>query len=232
MATKKQKELYELLVHWGLPIHIAADVATKGRLNTLEIKVFTKILKHVIPITGRILAAEVVGGVTTGALITRAAVRGATLGVAGAVARSPIATALALAAAGYIYRDEVAEIGAAIADDPRTQAAYEQILETGQRGQQFLEPVAAPIGRPGIRPLGKVSIKRKVSKANRAVKQGMTWLKAGGKALTGSAAGTLPKAAFSIVVKAAGMANPKTKSKPGKGKSIMNKLARRLKKWW
>jgi len=162
MATKKQKELYELLVHWGLPIHIAADVATKGRLNTLEIKVFTKILKHVIPITGRILAAEVVGGVTTGALITRAAVRGATLGVAGAVARSPIATALALAAAGYIYRDEVAEIGAAIADDPRTQAAYEQILETGQRGQQFLEPVAAPIGRPGIRPLGKVSIKRKL----------------------------------------------------------------------
>jgi len=28
------------------------------------------------------------------------------------------------------------------------------------------------------------------------------------------------------------MANPNTKSKPGKGKSIMNKLARRLKKWW
>ena len=232
MATKKQRELYELLVHWGLPLHIAADVASKGRLNALEIKVFTKILKHVIPITGRILAAEVVGGVTTGALITRAAARAATVGAAGAVARNPYTLAAALLVAGYIKREELAEVGAAIADDPRTQAAYEQILETGQRGQQFLAPVVAPIGRPGIRPLGKVSLKRKVSKANRAVKQGMTWLKAGGKALSGSAAGTLPKAAFRTAVKAAGMANPKTKSKPGKGKSIMNKLARRLKKWW
>jgi len=42
----------------------------------------------------------------------------------------------------------------------------------------------------------------------------------------------LPHAAFKTAVKAAGMANPKTASKIGKGKSIMNKLARRLKKWW
>jgi len=232
MATKKQKELYELLVHWGLPLHIAADVATKGRLNTLEIKVFTKILKHVIPITGRILAAEVVGGVTTGALITRAAARAATIGAAGVVARNPWTVAAALLVAGYIKREELAEVGAAIADDPRTQAAYEQILESGQRGQEFLAPVVAPLGRPGIRPISPTTIKRKISKANRAVKEGMRVLKAGGKALTGAVAGTLPGGAFRIAVKAAGMANPRTKSKPGKGKSIMNKLARRLKKWW
>ena len=74
--------------------------------------------------------------------------------------------------------------------------------------------------------------KRAVSKANRAVKQGMTWLKAGTKAASGAIPGKLPAGAFKIVVRAAGMANPKTKSKPGKGKSILNKLARRLKKWW
>jgi len=60
----------------------------------------------------------------------------------------------------------------------------------------------------------------------------MTWLKAGTKAASGAMPGKLPAAAFRTAVKAAGMANPKTKSKPGKGKSILNKLARRLKKWW
>jgi len=224
MATKKQKELYELLVHWGLPIHIAADVLSKGRLNTLEIKVFTKILKHVIPITGRILAAEVVGGVTTGALLAR----GAVLGTAGAVGRSPWTVAAALLIAGYIKREELAEVGAAIADDPRTQAVYEELLAGGQAVQQTLRPFAELTGLPRT---GFKST-RKVSKADRAVKQAMSWLKAGTKAATGAAAGTLPGGAFRIAVKAAGMANPKTKSKPGIGKSIMNKIARRLKKWW
>jgi len=85
----------------------------------------------------------------------------------------------------------------------------------------------------GLRPgaAGK-KIKRKVSKANKAVKQGMAWLKSGTKAATGALPGKLPTGAFKTVVRAAGMANPKTQSKPGKGKSIMNKLARRLKKWW
>jgi len=76
------------------------------------------------------------------------------------------------------------------------------------------------------------SKKRRVSKANRAVKQAMTWLKAGTKAATGAMPGTLPKGAFRTAVKASGMANPNTKSKPGKGKSLINKIARRLKKWW
>jgi len=228
MATKKQTELYELLVHWGLPIHIAADVLSKGRLNTLEIKVFTKILKHVIPITGRILAAEVVGGVTTGALIGRTLVKGATIGAAGAIARSPWSTAAALLIGGYIYREQLAEVGAAMVDDPRTQAAYEDLLAGGQAVQQTLQPFAELTGLPRT---GFKSTRR-ISKANRAVKQAMSWLKAGTKAATGAAAGTLPGGAFRIAVKAAGMANPNTKSLIGKGKSIMNKLARRLKKWW
>jgi len=87
------------------------------------------------------------------------------------------------------------------------------------------------VGRLTPAQLG-IGRKRKVSKANQAVKQAMSWLKGGTKASSGAKPGILPKGAFKIAVKAAGMANPKTKSKPGKGKSIMNKIARRLKKWW
>jgi len=91
-------------------------------------------------------------------------------------------------------------------------------------------PAELFVGREGVA-FGK-AVKRKVTRANMAVKQGMKWLKQGTKAATGSVPGVLPAKAFRTTVKAAGMANPKTKSKPGKGKSIMNKLARRLKKWW
>jgi len=228
MATKKQEELFDLLIKAGFTVHIAADVLSRGRLNTFEIKTLIKVLKHIIPIAGRVVAAEVVGGVTTGALITRAAARAATIGAAGAVARNPYSLAAALLIAGYIKREELAEVGAAIADDPRTQAVYEDLLAGGQAVQQTLRPFAELTGLP------RTGLKstRKVSKANRAVKQAMTWLKAGTKAATGAAVGTLPGGAFRTAVKAAGMANPKTKSKPGKGKSIMNKIARRLKKWW
>ena len=61
---------------------------------------------------------------------------------------------------------------------------------------------------------------------------GMTWLKAGTKAATGAKPGKHPKGAWVTAVRAAGLANPKTASKIGKGKSTINKLARRLKKWW
>ena len=118
-------------------------------------------------------------------------------------------------------------------------------VETAQYMQRRVSPLLAPVQiasgleriAPSIDPklaIGpfSVDVKRKVSKANKAVKQGMKWLKEGTKAATGAMPGTLPANAFRTTVKAAGMANPKTKSKPGKGKSIMNKLARRLKKWW
>jgi len=163
--------------------------------------------------------------------LTRLAARGVigAVRVLPAVARTnPYTLAAALLIAGYIKREELAEVGAAIADDPRTAAAYEELLAGGQAVQQTLQPFAELAGPPGIRPITK----RRVSKANRAVKQAMDWLKAGGKAVTGAVAGKLPAGAFRTAVKAAGMANPNTKSKPGKGKSIINKIARRLKKWW
>jgi len=163
--------------------------------------------------------------------LTRLAARG----VVGAarlvpyVARTnPYILAASLLVAGYIKREEIAEVGAAIADDPRTQAAYEDLLAGGQAVQQTLQPFAELPGLPGIRPISK----RKVSKANRAVKQAMAWLKGGTKSATGAKPGLLPKGAFKTAVRAAGAANPNTKSRIGKGKSIMNKLARRLKKWW
>ena len=234
MATEKQRELYELIVHWGIPIHLAADIATKGRLNTAEIKVLTKVLKHVIPITGRVVAGEIVGAATTAGLAARAALTSPRTLLAGA-ARNPYTLAAALLYLGYIKREEIAEVGAAIADDPRTAAAYEQLIASGQGVQQTLQPFAELPGLPGIRPTMRLKpgvSKRKVSKANRAVKQAMTWLKAGTKAATGAAPGKLAKGSWVRAVRAAGRANPNTPSRIGKGKSIMNKLARRLKKWW
>jgi len=224
MATKKQEELAALLIKWGIGIHIATDIATRGRLNTFEIKTMIKVLKHVIPITGRVVAAEAAG-------LGRLAVRGAPRAVVGLARTNPYTLAALLLYAGYIKREEIAEVGAAIADDPRTQAAYEDLLAGGQAAVGTMREAAAG-ERERMGPPGFAIIKRKVSKANKAVKQAMTWLKTGGKGVTGSVAGKLPAGAFRIAVKAAGMANPNTKSKPGKGKSIINKIARRLKKWW
>jgi len=74
--------------------------------------------------------------------------------------------------------------------------------------------------------------KRKLSKANKAVKHAMSLLRGGTKASTGADKGKLPKGAFKIAVKAAGLANPGTKSVIKKGKSVTKALARKLKKWW
>ena len=135
--------------------------------------------------------------------------------------RHPLIAAGAVIAVGYHEREKIADLLA---------QGYEMIPE----GVAVGDPGAFPTVRPG--PLAvyvpPAKIKRAVSKANKAVKQGMTWLKAGTRATSGALPGKLPTGAFKIAVKAAGMANPKTKSRIGKGKSIMNKLARRLKKWW
>jgi len=82
-----------------------------------------------------------------------------------------------------------------------------------------------------IQAAGKAG-RRKVSKANKAVKFAMDYLKAGTKRATGADKGKLSKNAFKIATKAAGLANPNTKSIIGKGKSITKALARKLKKWW
>jgi len=74
--------------------------------------------------------------------------------------------------------------------------------------------------------------KRTVSKANKAVKHAMGLLKAGPKRSTGADKGKLVKGAFKMAVKAAGLANPKTKSKIGKGKGKVKALARKIRSWW
>jgi len=74
--------------------------------------------------------------------------------------------------------------------------------------------------------------KRKLSKANKAVKHAMDLLRGGTKASTGADKGKLPKGAWSLSTKAAGLANPNTPSRIKKGKSKLKNLARKLKKWW
>ena len=225
MATKQQEELAAYLLAAGVTAHAVSDILSRGRLTRAETGLLIKVFKKVAPTVGRTLAAEAAG-------LGRLALRGVPRAAMAVTRTNPYAVAATLLYLGYIKRDELAEVGAAIAEDPHTQAAYEQLIASGEQVQQTLQPFAELSGLPGIRPLKPGLAKRKVSKANRAVKEGMRILKAGGKAISGTPAGKLPKAAFRIATKAAGLANPKTKSKPGKGKSIMNKLARRLKKWW
>jgi len=219
MPALSETQQRDLLIAVGL-----GDFLVGGKLTSATKKALMATLRALKPVA----VSEAKG-------LTRLAARG----VVGAarvlpyVARTnPYLLAASLLIAGYIKREEIAEVGAAIADDPRTAAAYEALLESGQVVQQTLQPFAELPGLPGIRPVIERRAKRKTSKANRAVKQAMTWLKGGTKASSGAKPGILPKGAFKIAVKAASAANPNTKSKVGKGKSMINKLARRLKKWW
>jgi len=83
---------------------------------------------------------------------------------------------------------------------------------------------------PALQASGK-AVRRKVSKANKAVKHAMGLLKAGTKASTGADKGKLVKGAFKMATKAAGLANPNTASKI-KGKGKLKALARKLRSWW
>jgi len=128
------------------------------------------------------------------------------------VARAhPVGAALSLAALGYIERDRIL-------------AVAETLQEEGFGG--VVEDIADPI----IGPLA--AIKRKLSKANRAVKYGMSVLKAGSKATTGADKGKLAKGSFKLATQAAGLANPNTKSTIKKGASKLKSLARKIRAWW
>jgi len=107
-------------------------------------------------------------------------------------------------------------------------------LNTMETAELIAEEMAIPALQtiPAITPGAVRREKRRISKANKAVKYGMDLLKAGTKRSTGADKGKLPKGAFTLVTKAAGLANPKTKSVIGKGKSKVKALARKLKKWW
>ena len=160
------------------------------------------------------------GGVAAGTASGRALARGAArrapaVAVRGAVTagrvgltvakRHPIGAAATLAYLGYIHRDDIAEVAETI-------------------GQSIEEAV------PVIQESGKAT-RRKVSKANKAVKYAMGLLRAGPKRSTGAGIGILPKGAFKMATKAAGLANPKTKGNT-KGKGRLKALARKIRSWW
>ena len=149
-----------------------------------------------------------------------------TRGVRVGARANPYAFAALLAYEGYIHREDIAAVAESlgVAEAPAQQAVTQRELAAGvQRGL---------IGGPSPIPGAIRETKRKVSKANRAVKMAMGLLKSGSKAQTGAVAGKLPKRAFAIATKAAGLANPGTPSGIKIGKSATKYVARKLKKWW
>jgi hypothetical protein len=130
-----------------------------------------------------------------------------------AVTKNPYGVAAFLVYEGYVHRDDLHDVAVAIG---------EGAIDIGDAGGALIR------GEDGTAAVST----RKVSKANKAVKHAMGLLKAGTKRSTGADKGKLTKGAFKIAVKAAGLANPNTKSKIGVGKTITKALARKLKQWW
>jgi len=144
-----------------------------------------------------------------------AAVRGGKFVGRQAVTKNPWGIAALLVYEGYVHKDELVDLATSLGGTMQEAVDFYQ-SETGTL------PFIAAGMPPG----------RKVSKANKAVKHAMGLLKTGSKRSTGADKGKLPKGAFKMVVKAAGLANPKTTSVIGKGKSKLKALARKIKKWW
>jgi hypothetical protein len=134
-----------------------------------------------------------------------------------AITKNPWGIAALLAYEGYIHREDIADFASSLGGTMQDAVEYYE-SETGTL------PYKSGIAMP-------VSSKRKVSKANKAVKHAMGLLKAGTKASTGADKGKLPRGAFKTAVKAAGLANPRTPSRI-KGKGRIKNLARKLKRWW
>jgi len=159
------------------------------------------------------------GGVTAGTASGRQLVaRGGR-----AVAMSPIGRAAILG--------NLANQAAILAEEALVQ---EQGIDPGLAFTPGLPPLMREqmlLQSPEIRGAVVKGVKRKVSKANKAVKHAMGLLKAGTKASTGADKGKLPKGAFKIATVAAGLANPLTPSRI-KGKGRIKNLARKLKRWW
>jgi len=225
--SAEEKVIVAQYVTAGLIVREVADRLLSGRVTKTENSLFKSLVRVVGRFVGRqaVQAAGSVGMIARRHPVPAAAfvaciahTQGVTLETARAIAEQELETWRMQPQ--FFLQEQLTE---GIRGTP-----YEDIVAGGRAVQETLRPLAELAGLPGARP----KMKRRVSKANRAVKQGMAWLKSGTKAATGAAAGTLPGRAFRTAVKAAGLANPKTKSKPGKGKSMINKLARRLKKWW
>jgi len=226
MATKQQEELAALAIAAGISAHAISDVISRGRLTKAETGLALKLFKKIVPATARVVGREAVGLARFGARALPMAARGA-VGLGRLAARTnPYSLAALLAYEGYIRRDDIAAVAESlgIAEAPSEQAILQEEIAAGvQRGL---------IGGPSPIPAAIRETKRKVSKANRAVKMAMGLLKSGSKAQTGAVAGKYPKRAFAIATKAAGLANPGTPSGIKLGKSVTKYVARKLKKWW
>jgi len=173
-----------------------------------------------------LLAGGVTGGSILGAELQRFApsiapraapiARLAARGTAAVVRRHPVATVVALGYTAHRLGLGPIETAEFIAEELAKPAM-------GMQGR---------IGLHGATPFDPVKLKkRKVSKANKAVKHAMGLLKAGPKRSTGAGIGILPKGAFKMATKAAGLANPKTKGNT-KGKGRLKALARKVRSWW
>jgi len=212
MVSESQKVTLTELAAAGYITHEVLNFFTKSKLQTAEINAFLRVMKKAVPWVARTVGRGLARVPGTARMIAM---------------RHPY-----IATAGVIYlayenREEIQNLlarGYVIATDP----SFGQPGAPGPFGETF---------RPGpaivtIPPAVTKGAGRAVSKANKAVKQAMGWLKEGTKAATGAKPGTYPKKAWEIATKAAGKANPNTPSIIGKGKSLINKIARRLKKWW
>jgi len=106
-------------------------------------------------------------------------------------------------------------------------------LSTMETAELIAEEMAIPALEtlPGTPQFFKKE-KRKISKANKAVKKAVDLLRAGTKGATGADKGKLPKNYWKMATTAAGLANPKTPSKITKGTTKVKRLARTLRSWW
>jgi hypothetical protein len=214
LLTEKQQR--DLLIIAGL-----GDFLVGGALTKAAKKAVVAVLKK-----GVTLAAP---HVTRGAVRAPGTVAGAAAGVARVgkflAMRHPVLTGAAVVYVAYKEREQIKNL---------LDQGYDIVSDVVSIPSVAIPDPGIPSFRPGPAAfaLPKGAFKRKKTRANMAVKQAMKLLKGGTKAQTGSKPGTLPKGAFKIAVKAAGLANPKTKSIIGKGKSKVKALARRLKKWW
>jgi len=175
---------------------------TERRLEALE---------NLAIFAGGVTAGTASGRQLIGAAARRAAPAVTPMAVSRFVGKHPAATVMAL---GY--------------------TAHRLGLGPIETAELIAEELAQPALEtlPIITPAAVRREKRKLSKANKAVKHAMGLLRGGTKASTGADKGKLPKGAFKIAVKAAGLANPGTRSVIGKGKGKVKALARKIRKWW
>ena len=211
--STEEKTLVAEYVAAGLIAREVADRLLSGRVTKAEMSFFRSFAR----VAGRTIATGLARAPGTALGI---AARGA--GAARFIAlRHPYIAAGAVIAVGIHEREKVADLLSQGYELVQTPVA---VGDPGEFGQIRPGPIMATIPTK--------TLKRAVSKANRAVKEGMKILKAGTKAQTGSKPGTLAKGAFKLATKAAGLANPKTKSKIGKAKTKLNKLAMKIRRWW